>query len=80
MNFGIQKKRIDPDNLIYKYKNEGKSPKDFRNYQNLIYLFKSLRDFHLNPRGVLKNQRKFKSNLGEIRKVNPRLNKCNTTC
>ena len=27
-------KRIDPDNLVYKYKTEGVSPKDFSNYQN----------------------------------------------
>ena len=29
-------KRIDPDNLICKYKTEGRSLKDFRNYQNPI--------------------------------------------
>ena len=33
-------KRINPDNLIYKYKNEEISPKDVRNYQNPIELFK----------------------------------------
>ena len=36
--------RINPDNMIYKYKNEVKSPKYFRNYQNLIELTKNLRD------------------------------------
>ena len=35
---------INPDNLIYKYKTEARSPNDFRNYQNLIKLFKNLRD------------------------------------
>ena len=34
LNFRIQKKKINPDNLIYKYKSEEVSPKDFRNYQN----------------------------------------------
>ena len=33
-------KKINPDNLIYKYKTEGRSPKDFRNHQNRIKLFK----------------------------------------
>ena len=33
-------KRINPDNLIHKYKAEEKSPKGFRNYQNLISLLK----------------------------------------
>ena len=33
-------KRISPDNLIYSYKNERIIPKDFRNYQNPIELFK----------------------------------------
>ena len=37
-------KIINPCNLIFKYKTEGKSPKDLRNHQNLIELFKSLRD------------------------------------
>ena len=36
--------RINPDNMIYKYKTEVKSPKYFRNYQNLIELTKNLRD------------------------------------
>ena len=37
-------KRINPHNLIHKYKTEGIRPKDFRNYQDLIKLFKNLRD------------------------------------
>ena len=36
--------RINSDNMIYKYKTEVKSPKYFRNYQNLIELTKNLRD------------------------------------
>ena len=30
------RKRINPDDLIYKYKTEGRRPKDFSVYQNLI--------------------------------------------
>ena len=36
-------KRFNPDNLIYKYKNERISPKGFRNCECLIELFKDLR-------------------------------------
>ena len=46
--------RINPDNLIYKYKNEEISPKIFRNYQNPIELFKDLRDGNIKPKEVLK--------------------------
>ena len=38
---------------IYKYKTEGRSPKDFNNYQNPIDLFINLRDGNVNPRRVL---------------------------
>ena len=58
--------------MIYKYKTEGISPKDFSNYQNLINLFINLRDGNANPRKVLKNQIDFKSYLGEIKKGNPK--------
>ena len=34
---------MNHNNLIYKYKTEGRSPKDFRNYQNLTDLFKNLK-------------------------------------
>ena len=63
-------KRINPDNLIYKYKTEGRSPKDFRNYQNLADLFKNLRDDNINPQEVLKNQNNLNSSLGKIKKGN----------
>ena len=65
---GILEKRINHDNLIYKYKTEGRSPKEFRNYQNPIRLFKNLRDGNTNPKEVLKNQINFKSDQGEIKK------------
>ena len=43
-------KKINSNNLIYQYKNEGRSPKDFRYYQNPIDSLKSLRDGNVNPR------------------------------
>ena len=57
-SFGINdlEKRINPDNFTYKYKIEGISPKDFRNYQIPIELFKDLRDGNINPKEVLKDQ------------------------
>ena len=65
-------KKINSDNLIYKYKTKGISPKDFSNYQNPIELFKDLRDGNINPKEVLKDQSNFKSDLGEIKKGNPK--------
>ena len=56
--------------MIYKYKNEEISPKDFRNYQNPIVLFKNLGGVNINPNEVLKDQINFKWNLGEIKKGN----------
>ena len=56
--------------MIHTYKDEGRSPTDFTNYQNLIDLFINLRDSNVNPREVLKNQNDFKSDLGEIKKGN----------
>ena len=90
------KEKINPDNLIYKYKTEGRSGKDFSNYQNPIYLFINLRDGNENPREILKNQIDVKSDLGKNKnKKNKktttttkkkskmkikRSNKCNTKC
>ena len=54
--------------MIYKYKTERKSWKDFSNYQNVMYLFIHLIDGNVNPQEVLKNQINFKSDLGEIKK------------
>ena len=56
--------------MIYKYKTEPISPKDFENYQNPKELFKDLRDGNINPKEVLKDQIDFKSDLGEIKKGN----------
>ena len=46
------------------------SPKDFRNYQNQIDLFKDLKDNNVNSKEVLKDQINFKSDLSEIKKEN----------
>ena len=44
------KEKINPNNLIYRYKTEVISPKDFSDYQNPIDLFINLRDGNINPR------------------------------
>ena len=58
--------------MILKYKIEGRSLKDFSNYQNSIDLFVNLRDGNINPREVLKSQIDFKSDLGKMKKANPK--------
>ena len=54
------KKIIDPENLIYQYKSEESSPKDFTNYQKPIDLLQKLRDGIVNPKEVIKDQINFK--------------------
>ena len=66
------KEKIIPNSLIYKYKTEWRSPEDFSNYENLIDLFKNLRDGNVNPREELKNQINFKPDLAEIKNGNPK--------
>ena len=61
------KEKINHENLIYNYKTEGKSPKDFSDYQNPIDVFINLRNGNVNPREVLKNQNDFKSDLSKIK-------------
>ena len=56
--------------MIYKYKTEGRSLKDFSNYQSPIDLFINLTDSNVNPRELLKNEIEFKSDLSGIRKEN----------
>ena len=85
LNFGLQKKRINSDDLIYKYKTEGRSLKDLKNYQHVVELFTDLRDGNINQKEVLKDQFNNKSNLGEIKKRKSktkiiRLNKCYKKC
>ena len=65
------KEKKNPNNLVYEFKTEG-SPKDFSNYQNPIDLFINFRDGNVSPREVLRNQKEFKSDLGEIKKGNPK--------
>ena len=65
-------KRINPDNWIDMDKTEARSPKGFRNCQYMLQLFKNLRDVNVNPRKVLKKTSNFKSDLGEIKKGNPK--------
>ena len=79
------KEKTNHENLIYNYKTEGKSPKDFSDYQNLIDLFITLRNGNVNPREVLKNQNYFKSDLSEIKIGNKKVkikrsNNCYTKC
>ena len=59
--------------MIYQYKTEGSNPKDFIYYQNQIDLFINLRDDSLSPREVLKNLIGFKSVLGKVKTLNPKL-------
>ena len=59
--------------MIYKYKTESITPKDFSNYQNMVDLFINLRDVHINLKEVVKNQINSKWDLGEIKKGNPNL-------
>ena len=59
------KGKINPNNLIYKYKAEEISPTDFSNYQNPIDFFINLRDGNINPKQVLKDQINFKSDIGK---------------
>ena len=59
--------------MIYNYKTERRSLKDFRSQQNPIKLFKDLRDGNVNPKEVLKSQINFKSDLNEIKKGNANL-------
>ena len=49
---------------------EVRNPKDFKNYQNSINLFKNLKDGNINRKEVLKDQINLKSDPGEIKKWN----------
>ena len=60
--------------MIYKHRTEGISLKGFSNYQNPIELFKDLRHDNIDPKKVLENQIKVKSDLGELKKGIPKSN------
>ena len=67
LNLRIQKKKINPDNLICKYKTEKISSREFRDYQNPLKLSKDLTNGNINPKEVLKDQTNFESDLGKIK-------------
>ena len=48
--FGNIETKNNPKNLIYKYKTEVLSPKNFNVYQNPVDLFKNLRDGNINAK------------------------------
>ena len=66
LEFSDIKDKIDPNNLVYTFKTDKNEPKDFGNYQTPLKLFEDLRDGNINPKEVLKNQARFKSDLSEI--------------
>ena len=76
--FGLRRK---PYSYLIDYSREDKKAKrtkkcvikrKFRNHQNPIVLFKDLRDSNTNPKEVLKGQIKFKSDLIQRKKGNPK--------
>ena len=71
MSKKIFKEPVENDLLnlrICRCKTEGISPKDFRNYQSPIKVFKDISDGSINLKEVLKDQINFKSDLGETKK------------
>ena len=67
LEFSDIKDKIDPRNLVYIFKTVENELKDFLNYQMPLKLFEDLRDGHINPKELLKNQASFKSDLSEIK-------------
>ena len=67
--------KINSNDLIYEFQTEERSLKDFKDYKNPIELLKNLRDGNVNPKEILKNQMRFKSDLDEIKKGNQRIKK-----
>ena len=65
--------------MFYKFSSTEKKLKDFRNYQMPWKLFENLRDGDINPKEVLRNQARFKSDLNDIKiGGNKSLNQGNT--
>ena len=58
---------IDPDDLVYRFKINENDQKEFENYQMLLKSFEDLRDGDINAKEVLKNQKRLKSDLNEIK-------------
>ena len=67
-SFQNLEEKVNPNNLRYIYKTEGRIPKSFSYYQNLIVFFIKLGDGTVKPREILKNQIDFKSDLSKIKK------------
>ena len=67
LEFSDIKNEIDPNNLVYIFKTDKNEAKDFGNYQMPLKLSEDLRDGNINPKELLKNQGRFKSNLNEIK-------------
>ena len=61
------KVKVDPNKLVYKFKDKGKTPKDSRDYLMLLELFENFTDGVVLPTEVLENQINFKSNLSQTR-------------
>ena len=71
--FQNSKEKINPDNLLYRYKTEEITLKYFSKYQIPLGLFINLRDGNIYPREILKDQINLKSDLDKIRKGNKKL-------
>ena len=61
------KDKTDPNNLINEFRTDGNEPKDFGYYQGPLKLLEDLRDENINPKEVLKNQARLKSDLNKIK-------------
>ena len=66
LEFSDIKDKIDPKNLVYIFKTVENESKDFGTYQMPLKLFEDLRGGDINPKEVLKNQARSKSDLSEI--------------
>ena len=65
--FANIKDKSDLNNLVYKFSGSENNPIGFTNYQLPWKLFEDLRDGDINPKEVLKNQARFKSDLSAIK-------------
>ena len=63
---------IDFNNLIYSVKGPKHAPASFINFIGPNRIFKSIHDGDISVKDVEKEQQIFKSDIGEIRKGNPR--------
>ena len=61
------KVKVDPNKLVYKFKDKEKIPKDSRDYLMLLEILENFTDGVVLPTEVLENQINFKSNLRQTR-------------